>query len=74
MPEAGPSKREREQDESLSDDEREYKAAKLEDIEDERRVEDKLRVRTVEPETEVYYGYSGPYVKVRGVLFMADFV
>ena len=56
---------EREKDECLSDDEREYKTAKLEDIEDERRVEDKLRVRTVELETEVDYGYSGPYIKVR---------
>lgn len=74
MPEAGPSKREREQDEYLSDEEREYKTVKLEDIEDERRVEDKLRVRTVELEAEVDYGYSGPYIKVRSVLLLTDFV
>ncbi|RPD57324.1 hypothetical protein L226DRAFT_615022 [Lentinus tigrinus ALCF2SS1-7] len=51
-------KRERE-DEYLMDGEREYKAAKLEDIEDEQRVDDKLRARTEEP--EVGYGQSGSY-------------
>ncbi|TFK79639.1 hypothetical protein K466DRAFT_605987 [Polyporus arcularius HHB13444] len=53
---AFPVKREREDDEYLLDDDRDYKVAKLEDMEDEERVDDKLRVHTEEPEDQ--YGHS----------------
>ncbi len=53
---AFPVKREREDDEYLLDDDRDYKVAKLEDMEDEERVDDKLRVYTEEPEDQ--YGHS----------------
>ncbi|KAI0710325.1 hypothetical protein C8T65DRAFT_648580 [Cerioporus squamosus] len=61
-----PLKREREDDEYLLDDEREYKAAKLEDhadSEDEQRVDDKLRVYTEDPEDRHGYAWNGGWTE-----------